>query len=337
MLSRTLAPALAAGCTVIGKPSSESPLSTLLMAKIAHEAGLGEGVFNVVTGPGRSICGKLLAHPAVQKGTLTGGREAGRAFMVAAAKHLKVVSLELGGQCPAIVCEDALLETAADSISFQAFRQGGQVCNRVNRVYIHEGIYREFVKMLCAAISKICVGLIGDYGADYGALVNQEQIDKAKTHVEDAVQKGATIETGGTQLTEGAFVRGYYFAPTLLSNCSQDMLVMTEETFGPVLGVTSYSDFDKAVELANDNDYGLASYLFTKNATRCHRAIRSLEAGNIWINDIHVSYAQCPYGGVKASGTGRTQAIEAFREFVATTTVYWDFADYPRKSRKTRH
>ena len=337
LLSRSLAPALAAGCTVIGKPSSECPLSTLLMARRAYEAGLPPGVLNVVTGPGRETCERLLAHPAVRKGTLTGGGEAGRSFMVTAARHLKPVCLELGGQCPAIVCEDARLQTATDAITFQAFRQGGQVCNRVNRVYAHESIYREFVGMLRTAIGRVRVGLIDDPEADYGALINQQQIDTAGRHVQDAVEKGAVLETGGAQLEQPPFDRGYFFPPTLLSDCTPEMLVMTEETFGPVLGIAPYRDFDSAIEAANDTEYGLAAYLFTSNATRCHRSVRALEAGNIWINDIHLSYPQCPYGGIKGSGVGRTQGVEAMREFLERTTVYWDFADYGRGEYMTGH
>ena len=337
LLARPLAPALAAGCTVIAKPSSEGPLSTLLMAKLAHEAGLPAGVFNVVAGPGGLVCEKLLAHPAVRKVSLTGGIEAGRALAVTAAKHLKPVSLELGGQCPAIVCEDARLDTAADAITFQAYRQGGQVCNRVNRVYAHESIYEKFVSMLRERVGKVRVGLIDDPDADYSALINQHQINVAQQHVKDATQKGAVLETGGARLEKPPFDRGYFFEPTLLSNCTAEMLAMKEETFGPVLGIAPYRDFDSALEVANSTHYGLAAYLFTANQTRCYRAMHALEVGNIWINDIHLTYPQCPYGGVKESGTGRTQGIEVMREFLERTTVYWDFADCHRGEYETGH
>ena len=337
LLSRFAAPALATGCTVIGKPSSEGPLSTLLLTEAMHAAGLPAGVLNVVTGRGEAVARSLLAHPAVRKACLTGGVAAGRALMTAAAEQLKTTALELGGQCPAIVCEDARLPAAADAIAFQAFRQGGQVCNRVNRVYAHENVYDELVVMLKERIATIRVGAVDDPDTDYAALINEHQLVTAQRHVDDALAKGARLETGGTQLQGDGFDRGWFFAPTLLSDCKPDTLVMTEETFGPVLGITSYRDFDEALRLANDTPYGLSAYLFTQNATRCHRAMHTLEAGSIWINDIHLSYPQCPYGGCKVSGTGRTQGIEVMQEFLEQTTVYWDFADYDRSTRKSGH
>lgn len=337
LLSRFVAPALATGCTVIAKPPSEGPLSTLLLTEAMHAAGLPGGVFNVVTGRGEAIARPLLARPEVRKACLTGGVTAGRALMTAAAEQLKTTALELGGQCPAIVCEDAQLPTTAEAIAFQAFRQGGQVCNRVNRVYAHENIYNELVGMLKERIATIRVGAVDDPDTDYAALINEHQLATAQQHVDDALAKGAKLETGGTRLQGDEFDRGWFFAPTLLSGCQPNTLVMTEETFGPVLGITSYRDFDEALCQANDTPYGLSAFVFTQNAMRCHRAMHTLEAGSIWINDIHLSYPQCPYGGCKTSGTGRTQGIEVMQEFHEQTTVYWDFSNYERSTRKSGH
>jgi acyl-CoA reductase-like NAD-dependent aldehyde dehydrogenase len=235
------------------------------------------------------------------------------------------------------VCEDAQLDIAADAISFQAFRQGGQVCNRVNRTYVHESVYDEVVDMLTQRISRIKVGLVDDPGADYAALINQKQLEQTQRHVDDALARGAKLQTGGSRLNDPPFDRGWFFAPTLVTDCPADALVMRDETFGPVLGVGPYRDFDAVMEQANDTPYGLSSYLFTRDAGRAHRAMYELEAGTIWINDIHLSYPQCPYGGVKASGVGRTQGIEVMREFLEPVTVYWDFADYRRGTRTTGH
>lgn len=335
--SRFAAPALAAGCTVVAKPPSEGPLSTLLMAEVLVESGWPAGVLNVVTGRGAQVSETLLGHPAVRKAALTGGVDAGRRLMAEAARHLKPTALELGGQCPAIVCEDAQLETAADAISFQAFRQGGQVCNRVNRTYVHESVYDQVVAMLRQRISRIKVGLVDDPEAAYAALINQKQLEQTQRHVEDGLARGARLQAGGSRLSDPPFDRGWFFAPTLLSDCPDDALVMREETFGPVLAVAPYREFDRVIEQANDTPYGLSSFLFTRDAGRAHYAMHELEAGSIWINDIHLSYPQCPYGGCKASGVGRTQGIEVMREFLEPTTVYWDFADYRRGVRSTGH
>ncbi len=331
LLGRTMGPALAVGCTVVAKPPSEAPLSTLTVAELACQAGLPPGILNVVTGPGSQTGEALVAHPQVAKVSLTGGLDAGKRVMELAARGVKGVTLELGGQCPAIVCEDADVPSACAAIRFQAFRQGGQVCNRCNRVYAHRDVYDEVQAELTERISEIVVGDSQDERAYFAALMNETLVRRCEEHVADAVGKGALIETGGERLTEGKFAKGYYFAPTLLSACTQDMRVMQEETFGPVLALARFDDFDTVLELANDTIYGLAAFLFTSDMTKAFRGVRALEAGSVWVNDIHLTYAQCPYGGYKQSGLGRAQGSEALEAYLEIKTVYWDTSGGPRE------
>ncbi len=331
LLGRILAPALAVGCTVVAKPSSAAPLSTLRMAEIAYRAGLPPGAFNVVTGPGRETGESLITHPKVAKVGLTGGLVAGRRAMELAAQDITSVTLELGGQCPAVVCEDADVDAAAEAIAFQAFRQGGQVCNRVNRVYAQQAVYHQLRGKLTDLISQLVVGDSLDEQADFAALMNEAGVSRSEEHVQDAVDKGAIIETGGCRLTEGKFAKGYFFAPTLVSGCRQNMRLIQEETFGPVLGLAQFDDFEQALELANDSIYGLSAFLFTTDMTRAFRGVRALEAGTVWVNDIHLTYPQCPYGGYKQSGLGRTQGSETLEDYLETKTVYWDTSGRRRK------
>jgi succinate-semialdehyde dehydrogenase/glutarate-semialdehyde dehydrogenase len=253
LLSRMLGPALAAGCTVVAKPSSETPLATLMMGRIAHDAGLPPGVLNVITGPGGSVGEALVRHPLVRKAALTGSVEGGRQVMRAAADGIKRVTLELGGQCPCIVWKDADLDKAVDAITFQAFRGCGQVCNRVNRVYVHESIYDELTRRIAELAARIVVGEGFKDGVDIGPVINGRQLEWIEGHVADATAKGARVLAGGKRVgTVGTF-----FSPTVLADCTHAMRVMTEETFGPVLAFMKVGDdLDLAIEAANDTVYG---------------------------------------------------------------------------------
>ena len=334
LLSRMIGPALAAGCTVVAKPSSETPLATLLTAQTAVEAGLRAGVLNVVTGPGDKVGEDLARHPLVRKIAMTGSVAGGRQVMAAAAEGIKRVTLELGGQCPCIVWDDADVDKAADAITFQAFRGCGQVCNRVNRVYAHEAIADELVKRVAELAGRIVVGEAFAEGVDIGPLINARQLAHVAEHVTDAVNCGAKVLTGGKRVGR----KGYFYQPTVLADCNQQMKVMREETFGPVLAMMTVGpDLDRAFELANDTIYGLSAFFFSADQRKCFLAARRLEAGSVWINDIHGSMLQAPYGGIKASGIGREQGAVAVGEYLEWKTVYHEMSRASRGPRLCAH
>ena len=334
LLSRMIGPALAAGCTVVAKPSSDTPLATLLMAKLALEAGVPAGVLNVITGPGGRVGEALVRHPRVAKAALTGSVEGGKQVMRAAADGIKRVTLELGGQCPCIVWKDADLEKAIDALTFQAFRGCGQVCNRVNRVYAHPAVYEALVTGVSELAGRIVVGDGFKEGVDIGPLVNQKQLTWVTSQVEDAKAKGAKVRAGGTRLGE----KGHFFAPTVLADCTQEMEVMREETFGPVLAFMEIGDdLEKAFEYANDTVFGLSAYFFSRDARNCYLAGQRMEAGSVWVNDIHGSFIQAPYGGMKMSGIGREQGSIAVDDYLEWKTVYWEMSYDSRGPRPCVH
>jgi succinate-semialdehyde dehydrogenase/glutarate-semialdehyde dehydrogenase len=334
LLSRMIGPALAAGCTVVAKPSSDTPLAMLKMAQIVLEAGFPSGVFNVITGPGGSTGEALIRHPLIRKVAITGSVEGGRQVMKAAAEDIKRVTLELGGQCPCIVWNDADLDKAADAITFQAFRGSGQVCNRVNRVYVHKDVYDELVQRIATLAARIVVGDGFQEGVDIGPLVNARQLKWVASQVEDARARGAKVLCGGKQLME----KGFFYAPTVLADCDHSMEAMHEETFGPVLAFMKIGDdLDQAIEYANDTIFGLSSYFFSGDMRRCYLAAQRLEAGSIWINDIHGSFVQAPYGGMKASGIGREQGSIAIDDYLEWKTVYQEMSYESRGARICVH
>lgn len=334
LLSRMIGPAMAAGCTVVAKPSSDTPLSAIKVAQAVLEAGFPAGVFNVITGPGGSVGETLIHHPLVRKVAITGSVEGGKQVMKAAADDIKRVTLELGGQCPCIVWNDADLDKAADAITFQAFRSAGQVCNRVNRVYVHEDVYEDLLNRVATLAARVVAGDGFEDGVDIGPLVNARQLNWVHSQVEDAVAKGARLLCGGKRLTDN----GFFYAPTVLGDCNHDMQVMREETFGPVLGFMKIGDdFDQAIEFANDTIFGLSSYFFSSDMRRCYLAAQKLEAGSIWINDIHGSFVQAPYGGMKASGIGREQGSIAIDDYLEWKTVYQEMSYESRGARVCVH
>lgn len=334
LLSRMIGPAFAAGCTVVAKPSSDTPLATLLMARVAHEAGFPAGVLNVITGPGGRTGEALVRHALVRKAAITGSVEGGRQVMRAAADGVKRVTLELGGQCPCIVWHDADLDKAVDAITFQAFRGCGQVCNRVNRVYAHEKIYSQLTERVAELAERVVVGDGFQQGVDIGPLVNKKQFEWVSGQVEKAVKQGARLLAGGKRFGD----RGYFYRPTVLADCRQDMEVMREETFGPVLAFMKVGDdLERAFELANDTIYGLSAYFFSREARNCYLAAQRMEAGSVWINDIHGSFVQAPYGGMKQSGIGREQGSIAVDDYLEWKTVYWEMSDQARGARLCVH
>ncbi|MBE3096298.1 MAG: NAD-dependent succinate-semialdehyde dehydrogenase, partial [Planctomycetes bacterium] len=334
LLSRMIGPALAAGCTAVAKPSSDTPLSALAMIKVAHEAGFPAGVLNVITGPGGRTGDALVRHPLVRKAAITGSVEGGKQVMRAAADGIKRVTLELGGQCPCIVWDDADLDKAVDAITFQAFRGCGQVCNRVNRVYAHERIYDALVSRIAALADRIVVGDGFKDGVDIGPLVNKKQLEWVSGQVEKVVKEGAKVLAGGKRVGD----KGYFYRPTVLGDCAHSMEIMREETFGPVLAFMKVGDdLDQVIDMSNDTVFGLSAYFFSRDARNCWHAARRMEAGSVWVNDIHGSFVQAPYGGMKQSGIGREQGSIAIDDYLEWKTVYWEMSYESRGARLCVH
>jgi len=333
IMSRALGPALAAGCSVIAKPSSDTPLTVLRVAEVLFEAGLPAGVLNVVTGPGDKVGEALVRHPAVKKVAFTGSREMGKRVMAAGAEGIKHVTLELGGQSPTIVWKDANLKIAVDANVFQGFKCNGEVCNRVNRIYVHEAVAEEFIRDIAEVASRVVMADVFKEGVDIGPMINERQRAHVHSHVQDAVAKGARLECGGQIPTGPEFDRGFFYPATILSNCNHTMRVMTEETFGPVIGIQVVADdLVKAVALANDTPYGLSAFFFGQNPQDMFYAADHFEAGVLYINDIFNTYIQGPYGGFKESGLGRESGTIAVEEFLERKTVYLDLAREHRGS-----
>lgn len=338
LLSRMMGPALAAGCTVIAKPSSDTPMATLMMGQVAAEAGFPPGVINVITGPGGRVGEALVRHPRVAHASLTGSLPGGIAVMKAASEGMKRVTLELGGQCPCIVWDDADLDKAVDALTFQAFRGCGQVCNRVNRVYAHERIHDELAERVAELAGRIVVGDGFKEGVDIGPLVNSRQLEWVSGQVKKAVSAGAKVLTGGSVLTGEGYDGGNFFQPTVLVDCKHEMEIMQEETFGPVLAFMKVGgDLEQAFEYANDSWNGLAAYFFSGDQRNCYLAARRMTAGSVWINDIHGSMVQAPYGGMKQSGMGREQGALAVDEYLEWKTVYHEMSNDSRGARACVH
>lgn len=310
MITRKVAPALAAGCTVIVKPAEQTPLTALKLAALSEEAGIPSGVVNVVTGNAKEIGNAWLGDDRVRKLTFTGSTEVGKLLMKQAADTVKKVSFELGGHAPFIVMDDADLDQAVDAVIQSKFRNAGQTCICSNRVYAQKSIYDTFVRKLVQKVNTLKIGNGLEDGVDIGPLIDHEAVRKVKDHIENAVKLGAKIETGGNVL-EGNFVE-----PTVLSNVGDDMLCMREETFGPLAPVTIFETEEEAIQRANDSIYGLAAYVFTENMTRGIRLTEALEYGVIGLNDGLPSTPQAPFGGFKQSGVGREGGHYGIEEFL---------------------
>jgi len=301
MITRKVGPALAAGCTVVLKPALETPFSALALAELARRAGVPAGVFNVITGDAVAIGGELTANPIVRKLSFTGSTEVGRILLRQCADTIKKVTMELGGNAPFIVFEDADLDKAVAGVMASKFRNTGQTCVCANRIFVQAGIYDSFAAKLCDAVAQLKVGNGLDDGVTTGPLINTYAIDKVKAHVADAAAHGAKIVAGGRLHALG----GLYFEPTILTNVSVDCLLMREETFGPVAPLIRFANEDEAVRIANDTEYGLAAYFYTRDLGRAWRVAEELEYGMVGINEGVISTEVAPFGGVKQSGLGR--------------------------------
>lgn len=312
MIPRKAAPALAAGCTMVLKPASATPLSALALAELADRAGIPPGVFSVIPGNASTVGDELVSSPLVRKVTFTGSTAVGQELMAKAAKTVKKVSLELGGNAPVLIFDDADIDVAVAGAMASKFRNMGQTCVCANRIYAQSGIYDEFVKQFAATVSELPVGDGFEEGILQGPLIDEAAVDKTEEHLKDAVANGAKVVAGGSRHALG----GTFFEPTVVSEASQDMLVAREETFGPLAPVFRFETEADAIRLANDTEYGLAAYFFTRDNGRIWRVGEALEFGIIGINTGITSFEGAPFGGFKASGIGREGSHFGIDEFL---------------------
>ncbi|MCU1724193.1 NAD-dependent succinate-semialdehyde dehydrogenase [Pseudomonas sp. 5P_5.1_Bac1] len=316
MITRKVAPALAAGCTVIVKPAEQSPLTALLLEQYWREVGGPEGTFQVITSnKPAEISGVFFQDRRIRKLTFTGSTEVGVLLYRQSAETMKRVSLELGGHAPFIVFADADIERAAEEIMACKFRNAGQTCVCTNRIYVHRSISARLIDALATRISALRVGDPADEGTQIGPLVDEQGLNKVREHVEDAVGRGARVVVGGQALG------GLYFQPTLLCDVAPGMRILEEETFGPVAPILEFDTTDEAVAAANDTPYGLAAYLWTRDLDTAHRVSERLDYGIVGINDGAPSTAQAPFGGVKMSGLGREGGVWGIQEYLDTKFV----------------
>ncbi|MCQ4085696.1 NAD-dependent succinate-semialdehyde dehydrogenase [Saccharibacillus sp. JS10] len=314
MITRKAAPALAAGCTVVIKPSEETPFTALRLVELAQEAGIPAGVINIVTGVPSEIGGVWQEDARVRKLSFTGSTKIGKELMKGAADTMKKVSLELGGHAPFIVTEHADLQKAVEGMISSKFRNGGQTCVCTNRIYVHESIAESFSKLAAEKVSELKVGNGLDEGVEIGPLINKAAVDKVLAQIEDAVGKGAKVLVGGSRV-EG-LPNGHFVEPTLITNVTDDMVCMNEETFGPLAPVTTFQTVDEAIERANHSPYGLAAYVFTEKITEAIQIAERLQFGIVGLNDPLPSTAQAPFGGFKESGLGREGGHYGIEEYL---------------------
>ena len=313
MITRKVAPGLAAGCACVLKPAEQTPLSALALAELATRAGIPAGVMNIVTGLDAPAIGQALcADSRIRKMTFTGSTEVGRILMRQSADSVKKMSLELGGNAPLLVFDDANLDVAVEGAMLSKYRNAGQTCVCANRIFVQDGIYDEFAKRLAEKSAAMKVGNGLDTGVEQGPLIDQQGFDKVTAHVDDALAKGATALVGGKPHELG----GTYYEPTVLTNMDSSMRMFREETFGPVAGLFRFTDEAEAIEAANDTEFGLAAYLFTENASRLFHVSEALEYGIVAANTGIFSSEVGPFGGVKNSGLGREGSKYGIDEFL---------------------
>lgn len=310
MITRKAGAALAAGCTMVIKPASATPFSALALMVLAQQAGIPDGVLSVVTGSASAIGAELTSNPLVRKLSFTGSTEVGRTLLRQCAQDIKKVSLELGGNAPFIVFADADLEAAVSGAIAAKFRNAGQTCVCANRFYVHDSVYAEFAERLTAAVQQLSIGDGRTEGVNIGPLIDQDAVDKAQAHIADAVQLGASLQCGG-KVTEGTFLQ-----PAVLTDVPHNAILAREETFGPVAALMRFSDEQEAIALANDTEFGLAAYFYSRDIGCCFRVSEALEYGMVGVNTGLISNEVAPFGGVKASGLGREGSKYGLDEYM---------------------
>jgi succinate-semialdehyde dehydrogenase / glutarate-semialdehyde dehydrogenase len=314
MITRKAGPALASGCTMVAKPASATPFSALALAALAERAGIPAGVLNVLTGSSKAIGGEMTSNLDVRKVTFTGSTEVGRLLMKQSADSIKKLSLELGGNAPFIVFDDADLDAAVEGAIISKYRNAGQTCVCANRLYVQAGVYDAFAQKLVVAVKKLKVGNGFEPGVHQGPLIDQAAVDKVEEHIQDALSQGARVLLGGKRHPLGQT----FFEPTVLGEVTPKMKVASEETFGPVAPLFRFETDEQAVQMANDTEFGLASYFYSRDIGRIWRAAESLECGMVGINTGLISNEVAPFGGVKQSGLGREGSHYGIDEFVET-------------------
>ncbi|WP_292051822.1 MULTISPECIES: NAD-dependent succinate-semialdehyde dehydrogenase [unclassified Brevundimonas] len=312
MITRKVGPALAAGCAVVLKPAAQTPYSAFALAVLGEEAGLPKGLFNVITGSASAIGGELTSNETVRKISFTGSTEVGRTLMEQSARSIKKMSLELGGNAPFIVFDDADIDAAVQGAVASKYRNAGQTCVCTNRFYVQAGVYDQFVEKMKVEVEKLKVGNGMEEGVQVGPLIDDKAIEKVQKHLDDALGKGAKLLTGGKPHELG----GTFFQPTVVADVTQDMLICQEETFGPLAGVVRFETEDEGVALANDTIFGLAGYFYSRDIGRIWRVAEAMETGMIGINTGILSTEVAPFGGVKQSGLGREGSRHGLEDYL---------------------
>lgn len=321
MVARKIAPALAAGCTVVLKPAEGTPLSAIRLFELIEQAGFPKGVVNLVIGKPEAIGQEFIDNPKLSKIGFTGSTRVGKLLMEGAAKQVKRVSMELGGHAPFIVFPDADLDAAVKGLFESKFRNSGQMCICTNRLYVHEDVVDAFTEKLVERLKKAKVGDGRLKETEIGPLVNERALNKVLEHIEDAKAKGGQVVHGGARLTEGDYAKGFYCEPTVITNVTDEMKIAYEETFGPVVPIVRFTDEAAVVQQANNTRYGLAAYVYTRDNQRCFRMAEQLEYGIVGINDGSPTQTQAPFGGFKESGIGREGGHYGMDEYLETKFV----------------
>ncbi|CAM3410774.1 NAD-dependent succinate-semialdehyde dehydrogenase [Brevibacillus invocatus] len=321
MVVRKIAPALAAGCTVVLKPAESTPLTAVRLFELIEQAGFPKGVVNLVVGKAEAVGQEFIDNPKVSKIAFTGSTRVGKLLMEGAAKQVKRVSMELGGHAPFIVFQDADLDAAVKGLFESKFRNSGQMCICTNRLYVHEEVADAFTEKLVERLKKAKVGDGRQKETEIGPLVNERALNKVLEHIEDAKDKGGQVVYGGSRMTEGDYAKGFFCEPTVIANVTDEMKITYEETFGPVVPIVRFTDEADVVRQANDTRYGLAAYVYTRDNQRCFRMAELLEYGIVGINDGSPTQTQAPFGGFKESGIGREGGHFGMDEYLETKFV----------------
>jgi succinate-semialdehyde dehydrogenase/glutarate-semialdehyde dehydrogenase len=312
MITRKAAPAFAAGCAMVLKPASQTPYSAIALAVLGERAGFPPGLFSVITGAASEIGAELTESPVIRKLTFTGSTEIGAKLYAQSAPTIKKLGLELGGNAPFIVFDDADLDAAVEGAMIAKFRNNGQTCVCANRIYVQEGVYDAFAEKLAKAVSDLRTGNGMESGVDLGPLIDENALEKVQSHVSDVVEKGGRVLAGGKPHALG----GTFYEPTVLADVTSEMAVAREETFGPVAPLFRFSDEAEAIQAANDTEFGLASYFYAQDVARIFRVSEGLEYGMVGVNTGLISTAEAPFGGVKMSGLGREGSRHGMEDYL---------------------